>query len=136
MRGEPSVFAREDSESAIREPEARSLGSSRLPEPSVRQSRDDSLLEPFARHAFSANLSEPADARPYHSTAVQTDVVFIPYEPLPDGNLAVEQMDGVGYGSYASAVRSPLSHYLTKRLQLPDYDHNRDPKSVAAPTFD
>ena len=94
------------------------------------------LIEPFARHAVSANLSEPADARPYHSTAVQTDVVFIPYEPLPDGNLAVEQVDGVGYGSYASAVRSPLSHYLTKRLQLPDYDHNRDPKSVAAPTFD
>ena len=62
--------------------------------------------------------------------------MFIPYEPLPDGNLAVEQMDGVGYGSYASAVRSPLSYYLTKRLQLPDYDHNRDPKSVAAPTFD
>ena len=135
-RGEPSVFAGKDSGSAFREPEVRSLGGSRLPEPTVRHDSADSLSEPFAPQTIRTGLAELADARPYHSTGAQTDVVFDPYEPLPDGNLDTEKMglDMVRLLRQYAHHHPEVFGYFTKSLELPEYDHNREPWSVVAPT--
>ena len=82
------------------------------------------MSEPFAPQTIRAGLAEPADARPYQSTGAQTDVVFNPYEPLPDENLDTEKMglDMVRLLRQNAHHHPEVFPYLTKRLELPEYD--------------